>query len=302
MSYENIHQLRQLAVFASVAESESFAGAARKLQTSRSRVSETISKLEAELNIRLLNRSTRQLTLTADGKAVYQHARQLQQLLDDVAAETQQQSLRGRISLTCTQDVAVKFVAEILAEFEQLYPNVWVELQISDEPLDLIAEEIDLAIRVGTPKNSSLVGRHLFDQQTRLYASPDYLARFGTPQTIDQLVEHRWLVLLQLSGRKHIELQSGEQIVKLTPGFSHLCNAPLMMQKMLCCGMGIGLMLPASVEPEISRGELVAVLPDWSGPTLAFSLLYPSRRQLPLRTRRLIDFLKERLAVLSPSD
>ncbi|WP_271274431.1 LysR family transcriptional regulator [Aliamphritea hakodatensis] len=293
MSIENIRQLRALAIFALVVESGSFAAAAKKLATSRSRTSETVASLEKELGIRLLNRSTRKLTLTSEGRSVYHHASQLQQVLDSVEADTNQHTMAGRISITCTHDIGVKKLADHLAAFEQLYPDISVELQLSDEPVDLIAGEIDLAIRVGIPKDSSLVGRSLFQEPMGIYASPSFLERHGMPESPESLSAHRWVLLTQYSGRKTVELECGDQRLKVTPEFVHLCNAPLMMQKMISCGMGLGILLPSTVTAEIQKGELVPVLPGWHGGVLTFSLMYPSRKHLPLRTRSLVDYLIE---------
>ncbi len=293
MSIENIHQLRALAIFAVVVESGSFAAAAKKLATSRSRTSETVANLEKQLGIRLLNRSTRTLSLTSEGKSVYQHAAQLQQVLENVEADTHQHSLSGNISLTCNYDIGVKKLVHYLAAFEALYPEISVELQLHDEPLDLIAEEIDLAIRVGIPKDSSLIGRSLFKEPMGLYASPAYLQKYGVPESAEVLSAHRWILLTQYSGRKSVELEAQGRRLKVTPEFVHLCNAPLMMQKMLVCGMGLGLLLPTTVTEEVACGELVPVLPEWHGGVLTFSLMYPSRKHLPLRTRCLVDYLIE---------
>lgn len=295
MSFENIKQLRALAVFAVVVENSSFSEAARKLQTSRSRVSETVAKLEAELGIRLLNRSTRNLTLTSEGKSVYQHAAQLQQILDDVEIDTNQNIMRGRISLTCNHDVGAKLLAPHFAEFQQCYPDIDLELVLDDEPLDLIAEEIDLAVRVGVPKDSSLVGRALFEDTLKIFASPDYLKRYGIPNTVEELDEHRWIQLPQLFGRKSVELRNKEKRYRVTPKRLHLCSAPLMVKEMLRCGMGLAVLLPSTTQDVINTGDIVPVLPQWTGGTLTFSIMYPSRKHLPHRTRYLIDFLVKRL-------
>mgnify|MGYP003875891005 FL=1 len=254
-------------------------------------MSETVAGLEESLGVRLLNRSTRQLTLTSDGKRVYQHAAQLQQILDDVEADTNQNSMRGQISITCTHDIGVKHLAGCLAEFEQLYPEVSVQLVLSDESVDLIANEIDLAIRVGIPKDSALIGRAVLEEQLQIFANPDYLEKHGMPTCLEQLSDHRWVFLTQLHSRKNFELIRGEERQKISPKQVHFCNAPLMMQKMLSCGMGMGMSLPSTIQDELAKGELVPVLPEWGGPTLTFSIIYPSRRHLPLRTRCLIEFL-----------
>ena len=293
MSESNLKQLRALAVFAVVVESSSFAAAARKLDTSRSRVSETVAGLEDGLGVRLLNRSTRQLTLTSEGKGVYQHAAGLQQVLDDVLAITSDEQLHGRISLTCTHDVGVKKLAPLLAEFEQRHPQISVELHMDDAPVDLIASEIDLAIRGGAGKDSSLVGRSLYEEKMQIFASPEYLRKQGTPECIEDLNQHRWILLTQWSGRKSVELKQEQDTFRVIPAASHLCNAPLMMQAMMCQHMGLGLLPPSIIREETDKGSLVPVLPDYHGDTLSFSLLYPSRKHLPARTRCLVNFLLE---------
>ena len=291
MKNTDLRMLRHLAIFATVVNEQNFAAAARSLAVSPSRVSEAIHALEAYFQARLINRTTRQLSLTNEGKSAFEHARGLPNMLEDIAAMIDRDSMGGKITLTCTHDLAVKFLSSCLADFQQEYSGIQLELLLSDQPIDLISEEIDIAIRVGVPKDSSMIGRSLHSESMRLYASPGFIERHGRPSTIEALQNLNWVCLKQLLNGQAVELfgESGSRVIYITN--QHICDSPIMMQKMLCDGMGVGLLLPSTIEQELESKQLVPLLDDWKGPNLDYSLYYPSRRHLPLRTRRLIDHI-----------
>ncbi|MCV6589631.1 MAG: LysR family transcriptional regulator [Marinobacterium sp.] len=299
MSTIEVAQLRALAVFALVIEGGSFAEAARRLGSSRSRVSEQIAALEQQLGVRLIQRSTRKLSVTAEGKAVYEQARLLPDILTEVARVTQQEQPCGRVSLTVNVDVGINHLLPVLREFEQRYPEIELDLILDDERRDLIAEQIDLSIRVGIPQDSSLIARVLHREAPALFASRAYLQRAGTPQTIEALNHHHWVDLklssvppvMSVQHLYHQGAVAETAPVSLQPAFSHRCNSPLMVQQMVQAGMGIGLLLPATVQPQLAAGLLVPVCPQLRGKELTFALVYPSRHQLPLRTRCLVEHL-----------
>lgn len=294
MSTIEVVQLRALAVFALVVEGGSFAAAARRLGSSRSRVSEQVAALEQQLGVRLLQRSTRKLSITPEGRAVYEQARLLPDILTEVARVTEQEQPRGRVSLTANVDVGINHLLPVLRDFEQQYPEIQLDLILDDQRRDLIAEQIDLGIRVGIPQDSSLVARVLHREAPALFASRDYLQRNGIPDTIDSLQQHRWLTLQVETATTVMSAQNlymGDQPVRLQPHHSHICNSPLMVQQMVMAGMGVGLMLPATVQPQLADGSLIPVMPQLRGVELAFALVYPSRHQIPLRVRCLIDHL-----------
>jgi DNA-binding transcriptional LysR family regulator len=294
MSTIEFSQLKGLAIFATVVDSNSFAEAARRLNTSRSRVSEQVANLEAVLNVRLLQRTTRQLSLTEEGKAIYEHAKKCHAILHDVDECLNQSLPKGRVSITVTNDIAHKFLLPLLPEFKQRYPDIELHIISSDEKLDLIAENIDIGLRIGLPKDDSLVGRVLYQERFALYASPDYLLEYGHPKNIESLQQHRWILLSQLNNRTMQYLMLDDSPVEIVPKQYELCNSPYLVQEMVKAGLGVSTLLPSTVKQEVASGELVRICPRISSENLLFTLVYPSRKQVPSRTRVLVDYLIER--------
>ncbi len=294
MITNNLGLLKKLAIFSLVVERGSFAAAALAMASSRSRTSEAVAGLEAELRVRLLNRTTRKLSLTAQGEKVYRHARKLQVVLQDILEETDRHSMAGTIKITCTQDIGVNLLAKPLAEFETKYPEVSINLVVNDDPLDLVDEDIDVAIRGTTSKDESFIGRPLYKDSLQIFAAPDYLERYGTPTSVYDLSSHQWILLDQLARQDALTLSAGEHLIEVKPEKYHRCDSILMMHQMLVRGMGLGLALPITVTNKITAGSLVAVLPEFRGAQLNFYLAYLSRKHLPLRTRRFIDFILKR--------
>jgi len=294
MSTINASHLRHLAVFASVVENGSFAAAARQLGSSRSRVSEQVAQLEQILAVRLLQRSTRQLTITAEGQQVYEQARALPSILQGVESVVSASEPKGRVAITVTHDIAHKHILPLLQEFKQQYPLIQLDLILNDETVDLIHENIDLGIRVGIPKDDSLVARVLYEERFTIYASPTYLEKHGQPKRVSQLDKHQWVMLTQSAHKGALQFRHRDSLLQVKPRDYYLCNSPLMLQQMVVAGLGLGAMLETTVRDELERGELVRVLPDVSSEVLTFYLVYPSRHQVPRRTRALIDFLLQK--------
>ncbi|MGI9283251.1 MAG: LysR substrate-binding domain-containing protein [Endozoicomonas sp.] len=280
-----------MAIFVCVVDSASFAGAARKMSTSRSRVSEQVSQLEEALGVRLIHRTTRQLSLTEEGRRVYQQVKGLPDILECVSDIVSTREPVGRVSLSLSTDVAQTYVLPILDAFRTRYPGVHLDLVINDETSDLVAHDIDLAIRTSFQDSSSMVARVLYQERTGVYASPKYIGAFGLPRTIKELESLQWLTLSQASkdGSQQLFARGKNVIVKPLDYYS--CNSPWMIQRMLLSGLGLGCILPSAVQQDIEEGRLVAVMPELSGESLTVSLVYPSRKKIPRRTRCVIDFL-----------
>lgn len=289
----NYSHLRLLAIFSAVVEAGSFAAAARKLSSSRSRISEQVAQLEADLGVRLLQRSTRQLTITHEGQQVYDQARQLPDILQSVEAITTPSIPAGRVAITMNHDIAHKYVLPALGKFQTLYPQVQLDLVLDDSRLDLISEQIDLAIRIGIPKDDSLIARVMHEEQFALCASPEFLNRYGVPRSISDLEQLRWITLIQRNHQDIQYLRKNNKNIEIKMKEFTRCNSPLMVQQMVLAGLGISALLPSTVKEALDQGDLIKVMPSISSEPLVFSLVYPSRRQVPLRTRVLIDFLLE---------
>lgn len=291
MSTIEFSHLRLLAIFATVVECGSFAAAARKLHSSRSRISEQVAQLEADLGVRLLQRSTRQLTITHEGQQVYEQARQLPEILQGVEAVTSPPTPSGRVAITMNHDIAHKYVLPVLADFQQQFPQVQLDLILDDSRRDLIGEQIDLAIRIGLPKDDSLIARVLHEERFMLCASPEYLAAAGIPKTVKDLQQQRWIIMNQPNHTDVQYLRQHNKPFEIKPQQYIRCNSPLMMQQMAVNGLGICAILPSTVQREIEEGKLIQLMPSITSEALLFSLVYPSRRQVPTRTRVVIDYL-----------
>lgn len=291
MSTIGFDKLKLLAIFSIVVEQKSFAGAARKLLSSRSRVSEQISKLEQMLGVRLLQRSTRRLELTDEGIQVYEEAVKLSQVINQVEAIVSPDVPSGRVTITVNHDIAHKFLLGALNKFYQLYPNIKIDLELHDEAQDLIMEHIDLAIRIGKPKDSNLIARTMHKDRFAIFASPDFVKQYGKPDSIEQLEQLPWITLGQVSQNNSVQLIINNKQIEIKPKSFSRCNSPFMVQEMVKAGLGVSILLPTTVEKEVTKGELVQLVPDIRSEPLDFALVYPSRKQLPTRTRTVIDYL-----------
>lgn len=291
MSTIGIQHLKALAVFSTVVDTGSFAAAARQLATSRSRVSEQITQLEEDLGVRLLQRSTRKLSLTEEGRLIHQKARTLSRVLEETREIATQETPKGRVSITTTHDVGVSQLLPALTTFRRSYPQVEIDVILSDDRLDLIAEGIDVGLRVGLPRDDSLIGRVFYEDRFALFASADYLAEHGMPRDIAALANHHWISLARHNPHGVSRLYRGEELVTIEARHYESCNSPLMMIKMCEAGMGIAQLFPSTVRAEVKSGKLVQLMPELHGAQMLFSLVYPSRKQLPMRTRALIDHL-----------
>ncbi|WP_319529755.1 LysR substrate-binding domain-containing protein [uncultured Cohaesibacter sp.] len=291
MSTIGFQHFRPLAIFVCVVDEGSFAGAARHLKTSRSRVSEQITQLEEDLGVRLLQRSTRKLSLTEEGRRIYDRVRALPRVLEETVAIATQERPAGRVSITATHDVGASQLLPALSSFRARYPDVELDVILSDSRLDLIAEGIDMGIRIGLPRDDSLIGRVLYEDRFRLYASPTYLDANGLPETVKALSEHRWVCLSHLSPGGLNRLYRGEERLSIQARQYELCNSPQMVISMALAGMGIAQLFPSTVRKDVASGALVPILPELTGDNMLFSLVYPSRKHVPMRTRALIDHL-----------
>lgn len=287
----DLTQLKRLVIFAHVVEYGSFARCAGFLKMNRSGVSEQVAQLEKYLGVRLLHRTTRKLTLTTEGERVYRYAKRMKgdylALIDDLNAER----IAGRIRLSAAHKFAIQWLNPHLKRFTDQYPAVEIDVITADKPLDLVENNIDLAIRIGQLRDSSMVARPLFKEPLVLLATPELIQKHGKPQSVESLVNYPWILLSRLSPDNTITLFKDEKIKTIAPKKYHLCNSPLVGISQIACGMGIGLVLPGRVEDELQSGQLVRILPDWQSYELTYSIVYSSRKQMPKRVRLLLDFL-----------
>ncbi len=294
-----------LVVFAQVAEEGSFSRAAEKLSLPKSTVSRRLAALEEQLGERVLLRTTRRQSLTEFGHLLLEHARQVVAELDAVAAlsERRQAAPSGRLRVSMPGDLATLFLADSLAAFVAMYPDIQLELDLSARRVDLLGEGFDLAVRMGELASDNLLAaRRLSMLSAGLYASPDYLAQHGMPAAPDDLMRHQALHLVGRDGEPRpwqlVRRDSRWQAV--VPG-RVAANSPDVLLCMAIAHAGIAALPDYFTTPEVRRGSLRRVLADWCLPGSAASAVFPGRKLMPPKTRVFIDMLLVAFGALAPS-
>jgi DNA-binding transcriptional LysR family regulator len=283
-----------LAIFAKVVELRSFAGAASELSLSRATVSKAVTRLEQRLGARLFNRTSRRLALTDAGQKLSEHAARL--LADGEAAENealaQSVAPRGLVRLAVPMTFGVKAVASILPAFLAQFPDVAIDLHLSDAMVDLIGEGFDLGLRIASLPDSSLIARRLCAMPRYTVAAPAYLKRHGKPTHPMHLARHRCLGYAYLSTPDiwHYTNSKGEQASVRPAGPLRVNNGEALMPALLA-GLGIADLPEFIVADAIASGEIEAILKDWKQTEGALHLVMPPGGPRPARVEVLADFL-----------
>ena len=284
-------------VFARVVEHGSFARAAERLAISTSACSRHVAELEAHLDVRLLNRTTRRLSLTESGQAFYERCVQVLADLDEAeqAAAMSAARPRGTLKLTCGISFGVRHVARLVGAFAARHPEVRFDVQLSDRFVDLVEEGFDLAIRIGESPTQNLIARKLGETRLVPCAAPVYLREHGAPESPADLAQHACLTYEYLPQRGTWRFQDragGEHTVRVA-GPVHANNGD-MLAAAAVEGIGIAMEPDFIVDADVAAGRLVRVLDDYvPAPTIVYAV-YPSRRHLSAKVRAFVDFLAER--------
>jgi DNA-binding transcriptional LysR family regulator len=288
-----------LLIFARVADRGSFSRAAEALGLPKSTVSRRLAGLEQRLGERLLHRTTRRQTLTDFGLQLLEHARQVAAEVDAVAAlsEHRQATPSGRLRVSMPSDLATLVLADALAAFAAQHPALALELDLSPRRVDLLAENFDLAVRMGElPSDASLAARRLAVFANGLYASPAYLAEHGTPDSPDALHRHRTVLLLGRQGEAlPWHLVQGDTHWHGQPPGRLVANSPELLIRLAAAGGGIAVVPDRFAAAHLARGQLVRVLPGWCPPPHDAWAVFPERRLMPTKTRAFIELLQQHL-------
>ncbi|WP_236016225.1 LysR family transcriptional regulator [Brucella endophytica] len=282
--------------FVAVIEKGSMTEGAIALSTTPSVISRAISRLEARLGTQLMRRTTRRLSLTEAGRVYFEQARLAFSLMDDAERAVQGQSgeISGQVRLSVPTTYGHHRLPAILSRFNQAYPGIRVELGITNRNVDLVAEGFDLAIRLGQLRDSGLMARKLEDVHLCLVASPDYLERNGTPETIDDLARHQCLSFVKPSTGRDAPWTlrvDGNDIEWTPPSNMRVLDDVLGVVSLAQSGLGICQTYEFIVASRIEQGRLVRLLESAEGSTRPFSMIFPSHRRLSAATRALIDFI-----------
>ena len=285
-------QLRRYAIFAAVVEAGTMTGAAKALGMTPSAVSQHIGQLESLLGLTLLHRSTRRLNLTEAGEVVWQGCQSLQQTLNQTELRLSEvrDSLLGEVRITAPVGMAGQPLALALSPLLQAHPGLCIQIIADDEKRDLIAERIDVALRVGSLPDSTLVARKLGQTRMLLCAAPAYLARKGTPRTPTDLATHDWLCGEMLgSGLLLLDEKGGEHRVRFKPKV--LCNNVLPLRQFALAGQGISLQPEGEISEDLAQGRLLELLPGFRVAPMEIHAITP-QREIPEKVRRVVEALR----------
>jgi DNA-binding transcriptional LysR family regulator len=286
-------RLAELDIFARVVTAGSMSAAGRELGLSPPVVSKRIKSLEERLGTRLLQRTTRQLALTESGKGFYERVVAILASVDEAEAWVSRRAAtaRGTLRVSAPTSFGRMHIAPHLVAFLGAYPEITIDLSLSDQFVDIVAEGYDLAIRIADLADSSLVAKRLAPNHRVLCATPGYLEARGRPETLADLANHR--LLLHNADHWRLEGKSGPAAVRVESAVR--TNSSEVIREAVLAGMGIALRSTWDVGPEIDSGKLVIVLPDWHASSrVAVHAVYPSRRHLAHKVRVFMDFLGER--------
>jgi DNA-binding transcriptional LysR family regulator len=291
--------LNETLMFVTVVERGSFTAAARALGVPKTTLSRKVQALEERIGARLLKRTTRRLGLTESGQLYYEHCARLPRLLEE--AETAVSHLssapRGWLRLTAPYTLGTQIIVPLMPEFMLRYPDVRIDMTLSNDVVDLVASDLDLALRVGPLVDSTLVARLLGRFSTHVYASPEYLMRYGEPLRPADVAFHRALAQSQQRhhGRITWVLSDGTSTHEqaITPVF--VINEPSALRNAAVAGLGLALLPDRLAAPNEQDGTLQRVLSLWAGPVAELNAVFARDRVMPPKVRSFIDFLVERL-------
>ena len=291
-----MNRFEDLQTFVAVVETGSFTAAAERLGANKSVVSRRVSALEERLGVQLLRRTTRRLSLTDSGQSFYERAAAILADLDEAESAVAQAhgELRGRLRVALPLSFGLRHMCEPIVRFNEQHPRVCFDLDLSDRQVDLFQEGIDVALRIGALRDSSLIARRLFDAHTVVAASPRYLEQFGIPESPRDLADHACLVYSNLAEPERfswLDERGGLQSVGVRVAMS--ANNGDILSQAAADGLGIVMQPTFIAHDRIRDGALVPILTGYDWPKTTAWAVYPPTRHLSYRVREFIDFLAD---------
>lgn len=283
-------------VFAKVVEQGSFARAAQALELSNAVVTRLVADLEAHLGTRLLNRTTRRLSLTETGEQYLARVQQILIDIDDADALASQSAQRpaGHLRIYCHPGFGQSQLAAMLPRFARLVPEVVLDVTLTDHPVDLVQEGFDIGIFIGLQKfDASMIVRKLATSNVVLVAAPEYVARRGRPLAPQDVAQHDCLNFAYEQLRHHWKVQWGEHRIEVPIVSKMISNNAAVLRQAALAGMGIMIRPSFSLEDDITSGRLVRLLEGHHLGRLEVMLVYPSRRLLSAKVRSFVDFMTQ---------
>ncbi len=300
-------KLYAMEAFVKIVDAGSITAAADALEVSQPSMVRTLAALERELGVRLLNRTTRRMSLTDEGRDYYERSRQIMAAVDDARAglSARLATPRGRLRIASSVSFGRRFVAPVVAEFLAAHPDLKIELLLLDRIVDLVEEGIDLAVRVAQLPDSSMIAHAIGDTHRVVVASPDFLSSVGTPKTPDDLRGARCVSFTGVVAAGSWMFGEGRRPQKVAVNSVLVSNQIDAAIQACVMGTGFGRFLDYHVLDQIHCGALLRVLPKFEGEAIPASIVYPSSRQQSPNVRSFVEFaqprLRERLKLLQIS-
>ena len=289
--------LRRMVIFYHVVDTQSFSGAARQLGIARSAVSRHISLLEKSIGVRLLNRTTRRLSLTEQGETYFQSCARIVAEAEMAAhrvSELQDEPV-GTLKVTAPSSLGNPLVTPLVSEFMQRYTTLNVELLLDDQVVDMVKEGIDVSIRVGWLDDSNFIARKLGDMPRLLCASPGYIEQQGKPESPAELAKHECIIFTRLPTPHHWTFNRNNREERIQVKGRLRTNNADAIRTALMDGMGVGTLSSFLVGSDIQAGRLVHLLPDYDCGTAGIYAVYQDRHYQQAKVRLFIDFLATQL-------
>ena len=285
----------ELNVFVTVVEEQGFSAAAKRLDSTPAAVSRRIKALEQRLGVRLLQRTTRSLKLTEAGELYFREVSRLLSDLKTVEHELEEITgqAAGELRIVAPMSFGQRRLAPVVARFALTHPKLRITLRLEDQETDIVNEGIDLAVRIAYPSDSSLVARPIASIPRHICASPQYLARRGTPRSPRDLLQYDCLHYNVISEREEWTFAGteGDETIVIKAVFSS--NNGEVLAEAAVQGLGITLLPDFIIEEALADGRLIRILEGWERSPLTLSVMYPSRRHVPAKTRLFIDYMVE---------
>jgi len=288
--------LNGMMLFTAVVRANGFSQAARDIGQPKSTISRKVAQLEEELGVRLLQRDSRNISLTQIGALFFQHCETISQEIEAAKAiiENTHSDISGSLRIAIPVSFSQEVIGHLCSSFMRLYPNIELDIQFTDNDIGLVGEGYDIAIKYGPLQSSDLVARLLFERQPILVASPNYIKKYGAPATPQELAKHQGILLGTSLSAPIWSIGKGNRKIMATFQRKVRVNSAKMVKRFALDDFGIALLSNTSCKQEIASGSLVPILQEWPMDPIKVYGVYSSRRQLALNISAFLDFISKR--------
>ena len=288
--------LNGMMLFTAVVRANGFSQAARDIGQPKSTISRKVAQLEEELGVRLLQRDSRNISLTQIGALFFQHCETISQEIEAAKAiiENTHSDISGSLRIAIPVSFSQEVIGHLCSSFMRLYPNIELDIQFTDNDIGLVGEGYDIAIKYGPLQSSDLVARLLFERQPILVASPNYIKKHGAPATPQELTKHQGILLGTSLSAPIWSIGKGNRKIMATFQRKVRVNSAKMVKRFALDDFGIALLSNTSCKQEIASGSLVPILQEWPMDPIKVYGVYSSRRQLASNISAFLDFISKR--------